>query len=202
MKLKKINQHFFQKDSVDQIFILLKDEIDYETVTDIMESIISENVKKDVYDAAVAAGLDLEELDPPAEAINLFLSSPGGNVTAAFSLISFMEASDIPVRTIALGECGSAAFLILMKGHQRVSTPYCSLLSHQFSSALEASYGNMKSTMQEYNNFHDKICDLYVSATGSTRGEVEKHLLRDVDVWLTPEEALKFGVVDLVSDLK
>lgn len=201
MKLKKINQHFFQRERVRQTFLLVSGEINYESVAEVMEAILTLNIKKNEYDDAVANGEDVSDLEEPLEVINIFISSNGGDVSASFSLMAIMQGSEIPIRTIGLSECGSSAFMLLMKGHQRVVTPFCSLLSHQFSSSLEANYGNLRATLKEYSSFHGKICELYSSSTGLSVEEIEEKLLKDIDVWLTPEEALGFHVVDLISDL-
>lgn len=201
MKFKKINQHFFQREDVEQSFIFLADEITYDSCSEIMENILTLNVAKTLWDRAVADG-NTEGVEKPPEVINLMISSGGGDVSAAFALIAMMEASEIPVRTIGLSNIGSSAFMIFIKGHQRVVTPFCSILSHQFSSTLEANYGNLKATMKEYHAFHDKICQLYIDATGLSKDDVEKHLLTDVDVWLSPEEAVSYHAADLISDLK
>ena len=67
--------------------------------------------------------------------LQMMINSPGGDVSACFSLIDTMKGSKIPVRTIGLGliaSCGLLLFISGEKGH-RTLTPNTSILSHQWS---------------------------------------------------------------------
>jgi ATP-dependent protease ClpP protease subunit len=64
------------------------------------------------------------------ELLNLIITSPGGDLNAAFALIDTMRGSAIPIRTIGLGQIASAGLMIFIagdKGH-RLLTP--TLLSY------------------------------------------------------------------------
>lgn len=200
MRLENINRHFFgeREEPVNQTFIYLRGEINHESTAPIIEEIIASNMDfpKDPKDP------EEDDENVKEDVINLLVCSPGGDLPPAMSLIAVIQASEIPIRTIALGECGSAALMILMAGHQRVAIPQSSILSHQFLSGLEGSFSSIKASVIEFDNYHEKIVKFYQERTGLSRKMIEKHLLKDTDSWLTPEEALKFNIVDIVSDLK
>jgi ATP-dependent Clp protease protease subunit len=199
MKFKKINDHFFPgKEDINQSYIYLHGEIDHESTSPIIEGIIASNLENDC-DCKDPEECDCEEKE---DVINLLICSPGGDATAALSLIAVIEASEIPIRTISLGECGSAALMIFISGHQRVLTPYTSILSHQFWSGTEGSFSGLQSAMVEFNNYHEKIVKLYTDKTGLDRKYVEKYLLKDTDSWLTPDQALDHKLADIMCDLK
>ena len=69
------------------------------------------------------------------ELLNLIVTSPGGDLNAAFALIDVMRGSAIPVRTIGLGQIASAGLMIFIAGDKgkRILTPNTSILSHQYS---------------------------------------------------------------------
>lgn len=197
MQFSKINKHFYpDQEAIDQAFIYLSGEINQENISPVLQQILAYNID------------DIDPKDPDEDddfkpdVINLLICSPGGDVPSAISLISIIEASEIPIRTIALGECGSAALMILMAGHQRVITPYASILSHQFSSESGGNYSSIKATMKEFDNYHEKIVKYYMEKTGLERIVVESVLLKDVDTWLLPAEAVNYKIADLVCDLK
>lgn len=196
MKLSKINKHFFpEKEHVTQSFIYLYGDINHESTAPIIQEIIAANLEDD-------QDTDPEDKEVKEDVINLLICSPGGEIPPAMTLISVIEASEIPVRTIFMGECGSAALIIGMSAPQRVITPYSSILSHQFWSGLDGSYSNIEATMKEFNNYHEKLVRFYIEKTGLDRKKISKYLLKDTDTWLRPEEAVKFNLADIVSDLK
>lgn len=203
MKLTKINNHFFpDMDHVSQSFMYLHGEINNESTAPLIQEIIASNMEKDLIENAEPENPE-EDCQVIDDVLTIFINSGGGSVADAFSLITIMEASEIPIRTIALGECGSAALMILLAGHQRVITPYTSILSHQFwTSGLDGSFSDIKATVIEFDNYHEKITKFYQEKTGLDRKIIEKHLLKDTDTWLKPEEALKYNICDIVSDLK
>lgn len=201
MKLSNINKHFFPElEEVNQSFIYLNGEIDGETTGPIIKEIIAANME----DECECSNPEECECDGDREdVINVLINSGGGSVADALSLITVMEASEIPIRTIALGECGSAALMILMAGQQRVVTRYSSLLSHQFwTTGVDGSYSDLRATMVEFNNYHEKIVSFYEENTGLDRDTINTYLLKDTDTWLTPFEAIDYNIADIVCDLK
>ena len=78
--------------------------------------------------------LNCNDLDEPPNVLNLFVNSDGGDLTAAWAIIDFISGSDIPVRTIGVGQVASAGLFILMSGHPglRVISENCSVMSHQY----------------------------------------------------------------------
>jgi ATP-dependent protease ClpP protease subunit len=193
----QINEHFFNCPEVEQAFIHIKDEISISNCSAAIEEIIGCN------------SLDDELLDEDGdvyakkpEVINILITSSGGDMNAAFALINVIRGSHIPIRTIALGEASSAALCIFMSGHQRVVTPFTSLMSHQFNSGVEGSYGSMKNVMREFDEYYNKMTTLYQEMTGLDLKFIKKHLLGENDHFFTPEKAIEYKIADIISGLK
>lgn len=196
--LSKINSHFFpDKERVLQSFIHLRGEITIQTCGDVIDEILEKNIPTFELDEDEEVLIET----PQEDVINLLITSSGGDMSAAFALISVMKASKIPVRTIAIGEAASAALCILMSGHQRVAAPYTSLMSHQFNTGSEGPYHVLKNIMRELDSYHSKMVRLYVESTGLDEQYIKENLLSDKDNWMTPEQAMDNKFVDLVSDL-
>lgn len=195
--LSKINKHFFPDiDDVDQSFIYLSGEITIESCAATVESILAMNLPREtVMEDGLVAELELPNV------INLFITSVGGDMTAAFGLIAVMRGSDIPIRTIALGEASSAGLAILMAGHQRVVTPYTSLMSHTFSSGTEGTYDDLETSMKAFRAYKEKMVKFYKEFTGLDEKFIKKTLLSHNDHHFDGETALKYNIVDLISDL-
>lgn len=130
--------------------------------------------------------------------INLIIKSPGGSVDDGFSLIDMMRASVIPVQTVAIGECSSAALMIAMAGEHRMISPNCSVLSHQFSAAFPAptKRADLKAREKDFQMIEDRIVNHYKTCTGLTEESLKSTLLMDYDIFLDANEAIKYNLFD------
>lgn len=198
--LSKINSHFFpDNERVLQSFLHLRGDITIQSCGEIIDMILEKNIP--TFEIDEDGDDDVLVETPQEDVINLLITSSGGDMSAAFALISVIKASKIPVRTIAIGEAASAALCILMSGHQRVAAPYTSLMSHQFNTGSEGPYHVLKNIMQELDSYHSKMIRLYKECTQLDETYIRENLLSEKDCWMTPEEALENRFVDIVSDL-
>jgi ATP-dependent protease ClpP protease subunit len=196
--LSNINKHFFpDSEYVFQTFVYLRGEVTVDSCANIIEQIITLNMPELVEE-------DGEDIlvQPRTDVINLLISSPGGDMSAAFALINTIKGSSIPVRTIALGNAESAGLCILMAGHQRVATPYTTLMSHEFNSGMEASYSGIKHLIKEFDEYYAKMLRFYKENTGLDEDFITKILLSEKDCYLTPEKAQEYNIVDVVMGLR
>ncbi|MFH1537316.1 MAG: ATP-dependent Clp protease proteolytic subunit [bacterium] len=136
------------------------------------------------------------------EAIQLIVNSSGGSVAAGFAIIDIMEWSRIPIYTTGLGRVSSMGLLIFMAGQNghRVITENTSMLSHRFWGFASGSHSDLIAYRKEEDLIHERIIRHYLTYTAmKTKEELEKTLLRECDTWLTPDEAVKYGIVDKVE---
>ncbi|MBT6500961.1 MAG: hypothetical protein HOK67_13770 [Deltaproteobacteria bacterium] len=136
--------------------------------------------------------------------IQMIINSSGGSCPDGFAIIDIMEWSRIPIFTTGIGMIASMALLVFMTGTRgrRVITPRTSMLSHRYSSMTWGSHSQLLATRKEQDLEHDRIVDHYLRYSGiQSKKKLAEYLLRDVDTWLTPQEAVKF-LVDLVEPLK
>jgi ATP-dependent Clp protease protease subunit len=131
----------------------------------------------------------------------LMICSEGGDVSAAFALIDVMRSSNIPVKTVGLGQIASAGLLIFIAGAKgrRILTPNTSILSHQFSWGSDGKAHELFATIKEFDLTQKRMVALYKESTGLDEEEIKKTLLPPHDVWLTAEEAIGFNICDHIS---
>ena len=137
--------------------------------------------------------------------IQMVINSPGGSCAAGFSIIDIMEWSRIPIYTTGIGMIASMALLVFMTGEKgrRVVTPRTSILSHRFSAFSVGSHSQLIAGRREEDLAHERIVQHYLAYSNSKdKGELEKCLLRDVDTWLSPEEAVQHGIADRVEPVR
>lgn len=130
--------------------------------------------------------------------LTFVINSPGGSVHAAFALIDTMKGSKIPIRTVGLGliaSCGILTFMAGTKG-RRVITPNTSILSHQYSWGSRGKEHELFATMREFELSSERMLEHYKKCTGLNEKKIREILLPPQDVWLSADEAVKYGIAD------
>lgn len=137
------------------------------------------------------------------ELLNLIITSPGGDLNAAFAVIDAMRGSSIPVRTIGLGQIASAGLIMFIAGHKgkRLLTPNTSILSHQYTWGAFGKEHELFATVKEFDLTTKKLIAHYKKCTGLSESKIRDILLPPQDVWLSPLEAKKLGICDDVKEL-
>lgn len=134
--------------------------------------------------------------------LQMIINSPGGSCPAGFSIIDIMEWSRIPIYTTGIGMIASMGLLIFMTGEKgrRVITPRTSILSHRFSAFNFGNHSQLIAGRKEEDLEHERILEHYLTYSNiKDKAELEKYLLREVDTWLSPEEAIQHGLADIVE---
>lgn len=135
--------------------------------------------------------------------LNLIITSPGGDLNAAFAIIDTMRGSAIPIRTIGLGQIASAGLMIFIAGAKgkRLLTPNTSILSHQYSWGAFGKEHELFATVKEFDLTTKKMIAHYKKCSGLSEVKIKELLLPPQDMWLSPLEAKKLGLCDEVKEL-
>ena len=133
----------------------------------------------------------------------LMICSEGGDMSTAFALIDVMRSSNIPVKTVGLGQIGSAGLLIFLAGSpgRRILTPNTSILSHQFSWGSDGKVHELFATMKEFELTQKRMVQHYKDCTRLDDETIRAKLLPPHDVWLSAQEALALNICDAISEL-
>ena len=142
--------------------------------------------------------MNLEE-NKPAE-IKLYINSEGGEVRYCWQLIDAMRTSEIPVTTIATGLAASCGVITLMAGHKRIVCHNAQVMSHTYSSGSAGKEAELEARRKSHEMMSASIIAHYEKFTGYGEKYIRKHLLKQTDVWLTPEECVKYRIADEVLE--
>ena len=156
----------------------------------------------DLANVVVAQMLYLESEDS-SEDINIYINSPGGSVHAALAIYDVMQYVNPDVRTIAYGTAASAASLILAAGTpgKRVCLPHTKILLHQphiMGHGITGQVTDIEIEAEQLVKTKEELHKIYSKLTGKTVATVRKDLNRDY--WLTPKEAIDYGLVDSIIE--
>ena len=171
----------------DNNIYLFMDDFNYESVSPVIEFILEKN---------------LLPTSKRPDYLTLIISSPGGDLTAAFALIDIMNGSSIPIHTLGIGQissCGILTFMSGAKGH-RVLTPNTSILSHQYSSITYGKEHELVARVKEFELTSERMLKLYKRCTKLDEKTIRKVLLPPHDIYLSADEAVKYGLADIIKN--
>jgi ATP-dependent Clp protease, protease subunit len=139
--------------------------------------------------------LHLESEDPEKD-INLYINSPGGDVTALFAIYDTMQYVRPDVSTIVMGQAASAAAVLLLAGKKgkRFALPHSRVLLHQPHGGAEGQAVDIEIQAKEMTRNRKLLERLIAEHTGQPLETVSKDT--DRDFILTAESAVEYGVVD------
>ena len=130
--------------------------------------------------------------------IKLYINSPGGSVTAGLAIYDTMQYLKCPVSTICIGLTASMAAVILAAGTKgkRFSLPNAEILLHQVAGGMQGQATDIEITAKQIVKMKGNLNKILSSHTGQSLSKME--IDTDRDFYLTPEEAVKYGLIDEV----
>lgn len=161
---------------------------------------LNDKFEKDTIFPIIAAiqEYNMMEKDIAPQQIILFINSPGGEIHWALPLINAIKMSEIPVVTVADGLAASCGCMLLMCGDKRVAMSNATIMSHQYSAGSAGKEHELYSRVKMFESVSERLLDIYKKHCKKNEKYIRKHLLCESDVWLTPEEAQKHGIIDEV----
>jgi len=150
--------------------------------------LITSNINEFTANEVAARLLYLSAVDP-RRPIDLYLSTQGGWVDSAFTIIDAMDLIEAPVNTWAIGGCYSAGALILAAGTgRRYATADAVLMVHaSLDEDTKRPYSYERLALERYER---------VWRDRAALPEDWFPLVGDEEYYLSPDEALQFHLID------
>lgn len=132
--------------------------------------------------------------------INLYINSPGGSVSAGLAIYDTMQFIKPEISTIAIGMCASMAQVLLCAGTagKRYALPNSRILMHQPSGGTQGQSADIEIYTREILRMRDNLYSIIGKHTGKDFETIKKDA--DRDYYMTPEEALSYGIIDKVLE--
>ncbi|WP_298960391.1 ATP-dependent Clp protease proteolytic subunit [uncultured Roseibium sp.] len=152
----------------------------------------------DTVSALVCAQLLFLEAESPKKPIQLYINSPGGMVTSGFAMYDTMHHIQAPVHTLCMGTARSMGSFLLMAGEpgERSVLPNANILIHQPSGGFQGQASDMAIHAEEILRTKQHMTRLYAEHCNRSFEEFERAM--DRDNFMTPQEALDWGLVDRI----
>ena len=154
----------------------------------------------DVTASLVVAQLLYLEAQDPEKDISLYINSPGGSITSGMAIYGTMNFIKCDVSTICIGMAASMASFLLAAGTKgkRIALPNSEILIHQPLGGMQGQASDIKIHADHILRIKDKMNRLLSEMTGQPIERVVADT--DRDNYLTPEQALEYGLIDKVFD--
>jgi ATP-dependent protease ClpP protease subunit len=147
----------------------------------------------------LANGLKIDAIDKNiTPEIYLHITTDGGCISSAFSIIDCMEGLSVPVNTVIDGSVSSAGTLISIHGKKRYICKNSYVLIHELRSGCWGKLAYIDDTYKNCIKIQEHINNFYLTKT-----QIGKKMLKDLlvkDLQFNAEECIKMGIVDQIYD--
>ncbi len=156
---------------------------------------LTSSVDAESADEVISKLLYLEKKNPGAP-IELFINSPGGEISSGLAIYDVIRYISSPVTTIACGLTASIATIILIAAEKgrRKALPHARLLIHQPLAGFKGTASDIEIQMKEIQKLKLRLNEMLAEATGQPLERIERDT--DRDYWMSAEEALEYGLID------
>ncbi len=146
----------------------------------------------------VVAQLLFLESENPDKDINLYINSPGGNVSSGLAIYDTVQFIKPEVSTICVGLAASMGALLLAGGAKgkRYCLPHSRLMIHQPSGGAYGQATDIDIHAREILRLRERLNEVLAAHTGQPLEKIAFDTERDN--FMGAEEAIEYGLVDQV----
>ena len=158
---------------------------------------LGEEIDDEVANVIIAQMLFLEKEDPDRD-IEIYINSPGGSVSAGLAIFDTMSLIKCDIATMAVGTAMSMAAILLCAGTKgkRTALPHSRIMIHDVAGGYSGKALDVDIQVKEMMRYRQVLAEILASNSGKTVEQVLKDI--DRDNFMSPEEAVKYGIIDEV----
>ncbi len=140
------------------------------------------------------------EAENPDKDIHLYINSPGGSVTAGLSIYDTMQFIKPDVSTLCIGQAASMGAVLLTGGAKgkRQALPNSRVMIHQVLGGFQGQASDIEIHTKEILSIKKKLNEILANHSGQKVDKIAKD--SDRDNFMSPDEAVKYGLIDAVVD--
>lgn len=154
---------------------------------------VTEDIEEGMFDWFDTAMTVLESEN--RKGITLKVSSYGGDVYEALSIIARMQESPCKIHTRGYGKIMSAATAILAAGHKRSISRLADFMHHEASYGVEGRHSEIQHEVKNSQKLSDKWCSLMSELTGIPKSYWAQRGV-SLDMYLNPDQCVQLNIVD------
>jgi ATP-dependent Clp protease, protease subunit len=175
-----------------------------ERAYDLYSKLLKENIIflgtpiDDIIANLICAQLIHLESENPDKDINIYINSPGGDITALFAIYDTLQFVKNDIATICIGQAASAAAVLLAAGTpgKRLALPHARVLLHQPYGGAMGQVADLEIAAKEILRMRDLLEQILSRHTGQPIARIHKDT--DRDFVMEADEAKAYGIIDEV----
>lgn len=138
--------------------------------------------------------------EDPERDVQLYINSPGGEVSAGFGIYDTMQYIQPDVSTICVGQAASWAAVLLAGGApgKRMALPNARVLIHQPHGGAQGQATDMEIQVAEIQYSRRRIEEILAEHTGQPLDQVAADIERDYIV--RGQDAVDYGLIDTIVE--
>lgn len=158
---------------------------------------VGAEIEDQLANSIVAQLLFLSAEDPDKD-IHMYINSPGGSVTAGFSIYDTMQLIKPQVNTICTGMAASFGSLLLLAGAKgkRYALPNSEIMIHQPHGGAQGQASDIAIRAKRILKLRESLVQITADRTGQTIERVQRDM--DRDYYMSAEEAVEYGIIDKI----
>lgn len=162
---------------------------------------IGKPVDDEMANAVVAQLLYLANDNPSAD-VTMYINSPGGSISSGMAIFDTMQFIPCDVSTVCFGMAASMGAFLLGAGTKgkRRALPNARIMIHQPLGGARGQAADIEIQAKEILFVRAQINAYIAAFTGQPVNKVEEDC--DRDFFLTPEQAVDYGLIDEVVKTK
>jgi ATP-dependent Clp protease protease subunit len=161
--------------------------------------ILSDEVNSVTASLVTAQLLFLEAEDPDKD-IQLYINSPGGEVTSGLMIYDTMQYIKADVQTICMGMAASMGAFLLAAGApgKRFALPNAEIMIHQPSGGAQGQATDIRIAAEHILKMKDRLNRILADRTGQPLEKIAADTERDN--WMTADDAKAYGIIDHIME--
>ncbi|OBV29653.1 ATP-dependent Clp endopeptidase, proteolytic subunit ClpP [Helicobacter sp. CLO-3] len=152
----------------------------------------------DMVASSIVAQLLFLEAEDPEKDINLYINSPGGVITSAFSIYDTMNYIRPDICTICIGQAASAGAFLLSCGAKgkRFSLPHSRIMIHQPLGGAQGQATDIEIQAKEILRLRSILNEIMAKNTAQPLKKIAQDTERDF--FMSAQEAKDYGLIDKI----
>lgn len=151
------------------------------------------------YSASLQGVRDTLNYSGQFDDILVTINSCGGDIAEGFAIYDLLGSYGVPIKTVVIGQCCSAATIIFLAGKERlIYENVVAFMVHQAAGGIENATADQMRTVADFiDSYNERMTAIYIEKTGKTAEVVAEWMSKDS--FMTAQEALDNGFATAIQ---